>query len=482
MMVKGGLTEDYWDVMNGNGSIVDRLTTYGEGWIASIAQGHYVANFNKAINTGFGAVRLELLERIKAQSGKLFGSTAKSHVFYYSMLRVCDGAIALSKRYAEACRKKASSSSGDRREELLRMADSLDWIMENPARTYWEGLQVIILYELMIVTDAQQHGQSLGRVDKYAGHLLEKELAEGTLSLETAQMYTDAFILKLYDMIHMQSGSFRSISNRELIERLQTGRSLFETYIGSSATAGILLTIGGKKPSGEDDTTPATALFLETYGRMKLPEPSVALRINDMTPDHIWRLGIEASKLCGGMPMFENDNVIIPMLQEAGLSYEDACDYSIVGCVEPAGTGNEWPACGMTGAESMWNMVNIIQLVINGGVNPKTGKASIPCEKLYEYNSFDEIKAEYDRQLKYILDWNVSYGNHFELVYSHYFPCVSASCMIDGCMESGKDVTEGGAKYNRTGITACGTANVADSLMAIKKLCFDDETVTLREL
>jgi formate C-acetyltransferase len=40
----------------------------------------------------------------------------------------------------------------------------------------------------------------------------------------------------------------------------------------------------------------------------------------------------------------------------------------------------------------------------------------------------------------------------------------------------------GGAKYNRTGLTACGTANVADSLMAIKKLCFDDETVTLREL
>ena len=56
-------------------------------------------------------------------------------------MRVCDGAILLAKRYAEACRKKAEIESGERKAELLRMADSLDWIMENPARTYWEGLR-----------------------------------------------------------------------------------------------------------------------------------------------------------------------------------------------------------------------------------------------------------------------------------------------------------------------------------------------------
>jgi len=53
---------------------------------------------------------------------------------------------------------------------------------------------------------------------------------------------------------------------------------------------------------------------------------------------------------------------------------------------------------------------------------------------------------------------------------------------MEGCLESGKDATEGGAKYNRTGLTACGTANAGDSLMAIKKLCFDDKTVSLRTL
>ena len=49
-------------------------------------------------------------------------------------------------------------------------------------------------------------------------------------------------------------------------------------------------------------------------------------------------------------------------------------------------------------------------------------------------------------------------------------------------MESGMDVTWGGSKYNSTGITCIGIANVADSLMAVKKLVFDDKAVSAREL
>ena len=49
-------------------------------------------------------------------------------------------------------------------------------------------------------------------------------------------------------------------------------------------------------------------------------------------------------------------------------------------------------------------------------------------------------------------------------------------------MESGKDVTWGGAKYNAMGVMTMSIANTADSLMAIKKLCFDDKKVSLREM
>ncbi len=78
---------------------------------------------------------------------------------------------------------------------------------------------------------------------------------------------------------------------------------------------------------------------------------------------------------------------------DTGMSLEDARNYSIVGCVEPAGTGCEWPACGCTGTESIWNMLNVVLITINGGLNPNTGKMAMPCKKLYEYESFEEFKA-----------------------------------------------------------------------------------------
>nr|MCR4804809.1 hypothetical protein [Clostridia bacterium] len=467
----------------GNGSVILWKGKYDEGFTGVHAnmQGHYIANFEKATNVGFGAVREQALQILAEHKGKIMGDWAKKHLFYTAVVRVCDAAILLSRRYAQACREKAErTEDAARKAELLQMADSLDWIMEHPARTYWEGLQVHVLYELMLVTDAQQHGQSMGRVDKHVGRLLAKQLEEGTITQEQAQEYTDAFILRLCDIITVDC---TALNNQRVIELNKAGMNAYMAiYSGKTATGGIVLTLGGCTPDGEDDSTPATYCFLQTYGRMHLTDPTVALRVHKKTPDDLWRLAIESSKICGGMPQLQNDEVIVPALVKCGFSNEDAYDYGIVGCVEPGGNGNEWSASGNNGGDSVWDIMEILQLVINGGVNPRTGKMALPCKKLYEYESFEEIKETYAKEMKYCMDWSVSFASMYELAYSQNFPCIVASTMMDGCMESGKDVTEGGAKYNRTGMTACGTANVADGLMAIKKLCFDDKTVTLREM
>lgn len=481
--VSGVLTDDIWNNI-GNGACIGGGTTTADSDIrivGGITQGHYIGNFDKVVNVGFGEVRRQALNIIEEHKGKVFDDWAKKHVFYHAIVRVCDAAILLSKRYAQACREMAEKLTDPvKREKFLEMAESLDWIMEHPARTYWEGLQAMLFYELMLAADAQQHAQSTGRVDKYVGHLAEKQLAEGTISQEEAQELTDAYILRLTDI--MVCHVFY-LNNKRIIELNKKGGNLYSSIYESAIPSGHnALTIGGCKPNGEDDSTVVTYMFLQSLGRLKLPDPTVALRIHNNTPDKIWELAIESSKQAGGIPQFQNDELIIPMLMNWGLSKEDAYNYSIVGCVEPAGTGCEWSACGNTGSNSVWNMMEVIQLVINGGVNPNTGVTAIPCKKLYEYESFEELKETFEMEMKYLLDWTVSYASFYELAFSQNFPCVVASAMIDGCLESGKDATEGGAKYNRTGLTACGTANVADSLMAIKKLCFDDKTVSLREL
>jgi formate C-acetyltransferase len=57
------------------------------------------------------------------------------------------------------------------------------------------------------------------------------------------------------------------------------------------------------------------------------------------------------------------------------------------------------------------------------------------------------------------------------------------SIMYEGCMESGKDVSAGGAMYNYgPGVVWTGLATYADSMAAIKKLVFDDRKYTLTQL
>ena len=481
-LLKGVITEDFYPALGTGACMNDFQPDRGpDTKFDSQIQGHYVANFRKAVNVGFGEVRRQALEKIEAHRGKVFGDWAKKHVFYHAVVRVCDAAILLSKRYAESCRRKAETAADEaRRAELLKMADSLDWIMEHPARTYWEGLQIIILYQLLLSADCQQHGESWGRVDEYVGHLVEKELREGTLTQEQAQEITDAFLLRTCDIIVIQGWR---LNNDTIIRLNESGMNAYMAiYTGNTATGGIVLTLGGVKADGSDDSNAATRLLLQSYGRLHVPDPTVALRINDNTPADVWRLAIECSKRCGGMPQLLNDKVVVPALMKWGMSLADARDYSIVGCVEPGGTGNEWSASGNTGGSSIWNMLDLIPMLVNGGVLPRSGKTAIPLPKLYEYESFDQLKENLVKLMRYCLEWTVSFSSMFELFYSENFPCVVASTMMEGCMESGTDATAGGAKYNRTGLTAAGTANIADSLMAIKKLCFDEKRVSLREM
>jgi len=445
----------------------DNCTTFGnrrDGHLASMPQGHYSPNYRKVIEKGWGHIIREANDHIAAMNGKYYDKDAKRSVTYRSIILVAEGAKLLTTRYAQLVAQEAKKAEGERREELLRMADSLAWIAENPARTCWEAMQIVLLYQLLLHTDGQAHGITLGRMDQYCGGFLEKELAEGSITIEKAQEMTDAFILKLGDYFVVQFGN-----SRPKAYHYECGGHHFS--------------VGGQTRDGKDATNTLSLLFLQTYARLYLTIPSLSVRIHNNSPAELWEHAIESSKVAGGMPTFENDEIIIPALMERGMSKEDAYDYCIIGCVEPAGSGNEWSACGSSGGESFSNLVGIMNMAIHNGTNPKTGcSAGLKTGYLYDYASFDEFKEAFLKQLEYFLDWHVSFVNFYELVYGTFFPCVTATATVDGCMESGLDVLDGGAKYNSTGFTALGTGNVADSLMTIKKLVFDDKTVAARDL
>jgi formate C-acetyltransferase len=444
--------------------------------------GHFNPNYERAVTVGFGAVRQTALEKLDEIVKHTTADNVRSELFYRGLVKVCDGIILMSKRYAEGCRLKAeTAATPERRAELLKMADSCEWIMEHPARNLWEGFQSIFFYWYLIIADGTHWADSPGLIDSFLGPLLENDLKTGALTHEQAQELCDAFLLHAGDLIIM----FPKPNNDQLIEAHKNGKTMFDLQGGmQNIAAGSLITIGGQKTDGTGDYNLVTEMMLLAYYRLRVAEPSLALRINKHTPDRIWDIAIATSKRSGGFPQFNNDDVIIQTMLDKGVTLEDARRYAVFGCVEPAISGKEWSMAanggGFFGGSSL---VNVLQYVIHGNVNPMNGmQGSFPCKKLYEYESFEELKAEVERQIKLYIEQGARAFHRAAFTFNAEWPCLSASVMTEGCLESGKDVTWGGAKYNGMGSMFSATATVGDSLMTIKKLCFDDKTVSTREL
>ena len=470
---RGLMPQEFFDNMPSFMSQEDLYGTY---------PGHFNPNYERAVLVGFGAVRQQAIEKLEEIRKCTTADNVRSDLFYRAVIKTCDGIILMSKRYAAACREKAATAATpERKAELLKMADSCDWIMENPARTLWEGIQTMFFYQYLIIADGTHWADSPPLVDSYLGTLLENDIKTGELTHEGAQELCDAFLLHMGDAIIM----FPKPNNDMLIDAHKNGKTMFDLQGGmQNIAAGSLITLGGLKVDGTGDYNLATEMILESYYRLRVAEPSLALRINKFTPDRIWELAIATSKRCGGMPQFNNDDVIIPTLFEKGVSLEDARRYAVFGCVEPAVGGKEWSMsanCGMFGG--MGNLLNLLNMCIHGNKNPMTGaEGARPCKKLYEYESFDELKEELVEQIKHAIDYGTRIYQFAALIFNTAWPCISASLMTEGCVETGRDVTWGGAKYNGMGHMFNAIGTTTDSLLAIKKLCFDDKTVSTREL
>jgi formate C-acetyltransferase len=61
--------------------------------------------------------------------------------------------------------------------------------------------------------------------------------------------------------------------------------------------------------------------------------------------------------------------------------------------------------------------------------------------------------------------------------YENSAPAPFISTLVNPCIERGRDLTRGGAKYNNFGAHGAGMSTAADALAAIKKVIFEDKSV-----
>jgi len=464
---------DEYKPIAGNG-----VTTFGPFGQTQSPVGHFCTGYDKAIRTGFGAIKAEAELKMKELiDAALPGKTIDQYNFYRAVSIVCDGIIMLTKRYAKLAEQKAAEERDPtRKKELEVMADCLNHTVEHPARNFQDAVQCLFMYQTALCLDANMHGMSFGRIDQYLGDFYDADIAAGRITPEYAQELMDLFYLKVAEM------------NKPW--------SYGATQANPGYTSGQLMTLGGVKKDGSDATNAVTYMMLQTAGRLILHDPPQALRIHKNTPAKLWEAAIETTRIAGGVPSFENDEVIIPTLMSRGLSLEDARDNCLIGCVELSGCGTEWPACGGTGTESYMNLANALLLAINDGYSPQPMINSfVPAPPgtphirvgpatghLYEMENIEQVRQAYKRQIEHFVKWHIMNISSFEYVAREVLPNPLTSATMEGCMEKGMDVMWGGAKYNSTGDSGVGIGNVADSLNIIEYCCFDKKICTTREM
>ncbi|NLX64217.1 MAG: glycyl radical protein [Clostridiaceae bacterium] len=453
-MAKYYINEKIMDVLNSPYRVLDPISRTRSGY------GHYIPNIETVLKKGFIGIEQEAKKHLENLDILDPDYPEKKH-FYEAILIIVDGIKCFAKRYADLARAMAEKTTDKRRKkELELIALNCDRVPYYPAESFYEALQS---YWFTILIDyIFQNGSAIsgGRFDQYMAPYYENDIKKGIIVREEARELLEALWVKHSDVIKV--GTFNSARNNG----------------GFATTINIVLSGVGK--DGNDATSDFSYLCLDAESSVFNSEPNVSIRVSQKTPDEFLHkvLEILVEKEGGKLPLF-NDDAIIDALVTDGASIEDARDYAIVGCVEPTPSGN---TMGITNA-CYFNLAKCLELALNDGVCPFSGQQMGPkTGKAENFTSFDQVLEAYKTQVEYFADMMVSSLNSIEKLHAQYSPHIYCSMLLDGCIENGKDCTLGGAKYNYIGVQGVGVQDVGDSLTAIKKVVFEDKSITMKEL
>ena len=231
------------------------------------------------------------------------------------------------------------------------------------------------------------------------------------------------------------------------------------------------LTVGGVGEDGRDATNPLSVLMLCAMAQMRLPQPSLSVRIHPGSPADFIEAACELAAAGTGQPGFINDEAAIPGLQAAGVPIERARDYGIVGCYEAAPQGDSYPnTVGNCAAGS----VPTLPRMLVDFLGTAAARDSRDFRAFLE-SWFGFVETAY----------RAAVAGAFQAAWDHWrdrAPSPFSSAMTRGCIASARTLEAGGATYNLFGVNMLGLGTTVDSLHAVQEQVFDRRALTMADL
>ena len=427
---------------------------------------HLAVNFPLLLEKGLDGLRAKVAER----RARLL-LTDQGDLHKEQFLKAIDITFsALSEhilRYAALASQMAQEESRPaRRDELLAIAANCEHIAHQPPASFWQALQLCYFVQLVLQIESNGHSVSFGRLDQYLYPWYRRDVElEQTLERERAIELLQSCWLKLLEVNKIRSGSHSKAS---------AGSPLYQN-----------VTIGGQRLlNGEpvDAVNPLSWAVLESCGRLRSTQPNLSVRYHAGMSNEFLDACVQVIRCGFGMPAFNNDEIVIDEFIKLGVSREDAYDYAAIGCIETA-VGGKW-GYRCTGM-SFINFARVMLAALEGGRDATTGKVFLPQEKALSagnFSHFSEVMDAWDNQIRYYTRKSIEIECVVDTVLEENAHDILCSALVDDCIERGKSIKQGGAKYDWVSGLQVGIANLGNSLAAVRRLVFEQGVVTQPQL
>ena len=400
--------------------------------------GHILPGYERLLHRGFGG--------LQAEGQAALATAAGDEADTIRALLICnEAATKYIKRYEELAKTRMAEAKPEHRAALSRMAAALHQIASGPARTFFEAVQLLWLTHEMLFVESYPASFSFGRIDQYLYPYYAADVAAGRMTKQEAGDIVDALWIKFGTTLH--------------------------TYQN--------ITLGGyDEEKGKTACNDVTLLALESSRKFAFEQPQVCFRYHSDLPEEVWKACLDLLETGTGFPAFFGDKICAENKMRLGIPREDARNFGLIGCVEMGIPGKEYGKTEVLRINWASPLERMLQCATPQG-------PSFPLQEekdISSITSFDRWLDWYRQELLFTSRIAVDSINLLDQALVDCYPTPFLSVLMEGCYAKGKDVTAGGTIYNQTGISACGMANVVDSLMAIKTLVFDRKEYTLEEM
>ena len=379
---------------------------------------HYTPGNANIIRMGYTGIRDRAAEKLATESDSAKCDYLEATVISY------DAACRFAEKHARYADISASETLDPKRvEELNRIACACRQLAAGPPDSFLAGLQ------MMWFTFMYGGKGSIGRFDQWMYPLYRKDIEAAKMTRDGAQELLENYFVKL----NYFAGDNDSLRN---------------------------IVLAGQTPEGEDACNEVSTMCLVAAARLMLPEPKLNVRFFKGSPRELLELSCRLT--CKGLsnPAYFNDAVALPGLLRLGIPLEEARDYCNDGCSELIIGGKS------TIGFSNFDTLPMLNETVNQGVQEP-------------FEDFPAVVENFKERMETQIpdDPADKAAGIYPFGAAPTFPFFSAS--IDDCLEK---ATTSGVRYSIWGRIPSQMGNVADGLAAIKKLIFDEKSLTWEEL